>query len=144
MRMLKPNEVEFIKETHWTPTVHVCDEWHKTPYIDAEEARLAAIEYDIDLEALYNDCTRDVDFISLANEAAYLLFVFFSLSELEEMSAVACLDWLQNFKYFFGFRKWSETAADCAREEAIGIYTGEKVIKIADDKSVWVKDNEAA
>lgn len=142
MRQLAENEIKFFKETNFTPTVFQCDEYSRTPFHSYAEAEKAAKEkYSINLDSLLTDCLNDSDSISLEYDATYLLHTFFTQDELKEMKAKEALKFLQDFKYFNGFRKWSEEQAEVEIQEALQIYDG--VRKFVDvDGDVWNKEND--
>ena len=120
MRKLKDNEIRFIKETGFTPTVFQCDEYERTNkapyYIDsfAEAQNIACEDFGInDLAGLMEELTSPecADAISLEEDAEYLLSTFFSKDELDAMKADEALEWLKGFKYYNGYRKWGEDSA---------------------------------
>ena len=120
MRKLNDNEIRFIKETGFTPTVFQCDEYEKTnkaPYFIDSFSKAQDIAKDMygieDLGLLMNELTSPecADAISLEEDAEYLLSAFFSKDELDAMRAEDALKWLQDFKYYFGYRKWGEESA---------------------------------
>ena len=149
MQALTKNEVEFIKKTGWTPTVHQCDEYKRTDkdpyYIDsfAEAQNVAREEFDIDLIELYDKtCNEEnADGISLEYEATYLLYTFFTPEELLEMDTSWALQWLQDFKYFFGFRKWDEQLVEIEIQEALAIYGGGREF-YEQDGQMWNREVE--
>lgn len=137
MRRLTENEIKFFKETNFTPTVFQLDSYAQTPFKDYAEAIKAAKEtYNIDLDELLDDCSKDNDSISLEYEATYLLYTFFTKEELEQLSAQEALDFLQNFKYFGGFRKWDLDFVGGEIQEAIEIYDGRREFQEVDG-SMW-------
>ncbi len=142
MRQLAENEIKFFKETNFTPTVFQCDEYNRTPFKSyAEAEKVAKEKYAINLDSLLTDCLKDWDGISLEYDATYLLYTFFTADELKEMSAKEALDFLQNFKYFTGYRKWSEEHAEQGIQEAIQIYDGvRKFVNV--DGDMWNKEND--
>lgn len=129
MKKLTDKEIKFVKETRFTPTVYQCDEYSKTPFENYDHAaKVAKAVYKIDLKKFLDKCLQDddSDAISLEFAAAYLLSAFFSKGELEKMTPTEALDFLRDFKYHFGFRKWDENDARSALEEAYGIKIGER------------------
>lgn len=140
MREFCPAEIKFIKETHWTPTVQTCDEWEKTPFKNFEEAEQAAHNAGFSLSDLFDDLTRDIDAIGLENEAVYLLYTFFTCAELEEMTDKQCCEWLKDFKYFFGYRKWSNSEAGQARRYAVEVHLGLAFLYKEDDGAIWYSE----
>lgn len=143
MKRLTENEIKFIKETKVTPTVMVCEEWRRTPYANlAEATERAADLYQVSLSEILDKCAED-DGISLEYMASYLLYTFFSLEELENMTTAAVLDWLQDFKYFCGFRKWNENWAEIAMSEALDVYYGYREFYDTEDGEVWNREIEA-
>lgn len=108
MKRLTDREVEFIKETHFTPTVLQCDEYGRTPFRDyAQAEKITKESYGIDLVGLMEKCAADddIDAISLEYAATYILYTFFSKKELLNMKVSDALRFLADFRYYFGYRK---------------------------------------
>lgn len=127
MKRLTDKEIDFIKETHFTPTVLQCDEYGRTPFKDYAQAEKTAKEtYGIDLPDLMEKCASDddIDAISLEYAATYILYTFFSKRELLSMKASDALKALTDFRYYFGYRKWDESKTAECMMEAIQIYDG--------------------
>lgn len=148
MKRLTPNEIQFVKDTGVTPTVYQCDEWYRTIFTDEKveydnnkdhkdylirkeayankyfkiASDYAAEKYGVDLDAFMdknlNIHNGDSDGISLEYVAVYLLYSFFTKEELENLTSEKAIEWLQNYRYFGGFRKWY---GDC------GIYIGDAI-----------------
>jgi len=152
MKPLKDNEIKFIKETGWTPTVEQMDyeELVNTPYynLSAEEARNKykelACQYGVSIPDLYeNTCNeRNYDGISLEYEATYLFYTFFTAEELQDMDNAWAYQWLQDFKYYGGYRKWDEHFIENEIEEALEIYGGSREFYTTDDGDVWNRRKE--
>lgn len=158
MRELTKNEIKFIKETGWTPTVSQCGEWHRTIWTkdkislnDACYAQLknaydikysgiahdfAKKHYEIDLNKLYQKFVEEGDGISLENEATYLFYLFFTKEELEKMTDKEATQWLKDFQYYYGYRKWDEGNLTYV-QEALEVYEGSRKFYLEDDDSVW-------
>lgn len=120
MRKLNDNEIRFIKETGFTPTVFQCDEYKKTNkapfFIDSfsKAQDIAKDRYGIeDLGLLMNELASPecADAISLEEDAEYLFSTFFSKDELDAMKIDEALEWLKGFKYYNGYRKCGEDLA---------------------------------
>lgn len=142
MRQLTDNEIKFIKETHFTPTVFQCDEYVKTSFKNLAEAEKAAKEdYAVDLTALYNACVEECDGISLEYEATYLFHTFFTRDELVNLTPEKALQFLQDFQYFFGYRKWPLDFAADEVQEAIEIYDGKREFQIIDG-AIWNREKD--
>ena len=144
MRRLTENEIRFIKETGVTATVIQCDEWYRSQcsnYADAE--RLADTEYGINLHEFLS-VLADVhyDSISLEYDAVYLLYTFLTREELENMSDSEVLEWLQNFKYWCGYRKYDIYLAYMNKCEALEVYEGTREFYETDDCEVWNREIE--
>ena len=142
MRKLNNNEIKFIKETGWTPTVHQCDEYDRTTLKDLDTSiEVAKYEYDINLLELYDKtCNMDnSDGISLEFEATYLFYTFFTKEELEKMSSKKGLSWLQDFKYYLGYRKWDEQYTTIEINEAIEVYNGTREF-YEQDGNMWNRE----
>lgn len=166
MKELTANEIKFIKETGWTPTVVQCSEWYRTIWTDEKvdttsenylaqrdeyDAKYLVIssaqakeKYNVDLEQLYNKlCSvEDSDGISLEYDATYLLYTFFTKEELLELDTAWVLAWLQDFKYYFGYRKWAESDVEAAILEAIEIHAGTREFYLTEDGYVWNREKE--
>lgn len=142
MRRLTENEIRFIKETGVTPTVIQCYEWDRSKcsnYGDAKE--LAYTKYGVDLQKLLNDLVDiEYDSISLEYDATYLLYTFLTREELENMSDDKILEWLQNFRYWYGYRKYDVSLANINRYEALEIYNGTRKFYETDDGEVWNRE----
>lgn len=146
MKKLTSNEVEFIKKTGFTPTVYQCDEWNRTNkapyYIDsfAEAQNIAREDFDIDLIKLLDKIINidNCDGISLEYEATYLFYTFFTKDELLDMDTSWALKWLQDFKYYHGYRKWDEQFVECEIQEALEVYGGSREFyEWPNDGEVW-------
>lgn len=149
MKKLTEQEINFIKNTGWTPTVHQCNEYKRTNkapyYIDsfAEAQNIAREDFNIDLIELYNKtCSENnCDGISLEYEATYLLYTFFTPEELLELDNSWALNWLQDFKYYMGFRKWDESDVEVCIQEALSIYAGTREF-YEQDGEMWNREVE--
>ena len=144
MRRLTENEIRFIKETGVTATVIQCDEWYRSKcsnYADAE--KLADAEYGINLQE-FSNVLADVhyDSISLEYDAVYLLYTFLTREELENMSDAEVLEWLRNFKYWCGYRKYDIDLAYMNKCEALEVYNGTREFYETDDGEVWNREIE--
>jgi len=149
MKKLTEQEIKFIKETNWTPTAQQCNEYSRTNrapyYIDsfAEAQNIAREDFNIDLVELYDKvCNQETsDNISLEYDATYLLYIFFTKDELLDMNTAWALKWLQDFKYYFGFRKWDEQFVEIAIEEALEVYGGSREF-YEQDNEMWNREIE--
>lgn len=123
--LLTDNEVKFMKETSFTPTVFQLDEWERTPFKNYDEALEAAKEYGLkDLEcANPENYSEDVEDLG-----PYLLYRFFTAEELSTMDAKQVVRFLQDFKYYFGFRKTSESDAWKYLSIALSLFGGSAFI----------------
>lgn len=157
MTQLTDDEIRFVKETRFTPTVYQCGQYYMTSYTDERvalgddyAARVAEYEkkwygvaekdakerYGVDLGAfLEKSDADDSDVISLEYAATYLLYCFFTKSELERLTNDEAIRFLQNYKYYGGFRKWDY---DCSLyiKEAIDAHDGLRVFYIEEDGNV--------
>ena len=142
MRRLTENEIRFI--TGITPTVIQCDEWDHSQcsnYADAE--KLADEEYGINLDEFSSVLLDDnYDSISLEYNAVYLLYTFLTREELENMNGNEVLEWLKNFKYWCGYRKYDADLAYMHRCEALEVYNGTREFYETDDGEVWNREVE--
>lgn len=141
MKRLTEQEIEFIKHTGWTPTLHQMDysenELKRTHLyqiqnipVSSEMMKLQfesfANQYGFNLNDLYDKtCNLESsDSLSLEEEAIYLFYTFFTKDELVDIDTSWALDWLKDFKYYFGFRKWSEYEVESAVLDALEVYSG--------------------
>lgn len=161
MKKLTKNEINFIKETGWTPTVEQCNEWHRTIFtkiFDKENFKEKYIDedgyvtdefsnkvneyvlktYNIDTIDLYKKFTEESDAISLEYEATYLFYTFFTKEELEKLTDEEASKWLKNFQYYSGYRKWDGGNLIYVNE-AIEVYQGKRVFYCESDGEVWNK-----
>ena len=122
MKRLTDNEIKFIKMTGCTATVIQCNEWKRTIWKDEPSLQLIAETcMHFGIGAVYDKisagifwkeltdkiCDSNEDAISLEDLAIYLLRTFCTPDELRNMlhDQASALKWLQDWKYFFGFRK---------------------------------------
>ena len=161
MKKLTENEIKFIKETGWTPTVEQCGEWGRTvfpslfgkadfkkEYLDEDGYVVDEFSdkvneyvlktYNIDTVDLYKKFTEESDAISLEYEATYLFYTFFTKEELEKLTDEEATKWLKDFQYFSGYRKWDGGNLVYVYE-AVDIYNGARELYIQDD-SVWNRE----
>lgn len=144
MKLLTANEIKFLKETGWTPTVAQCNEWKRCTFTEDQEEEVMK-SYGIDVSAFIAKIfdTNAIDGISLEEEAAYILSVFFTWSELfQMMKDETVLKWLQDWRYFCGYRKWVEQEAYLAAGEAMDIVGGSKKVVTDGDGYIWIVDRE--
>lgn len=166
MRQLTQNEINFVKATKFTPTVYQCDQFYLTTYTDERCGyepsetyhdrrekyskkwmkiikKDAKERFDVDLDEFIDKNLSvdngDYDGISLEFVATYLLYTFFTKEQLENLTNEAAVEFLQDYRYFFGFRKWY--AGDMHYrlpyiDEAIEIYNGERVFYVEEDHQV--------
>ncbi len=148
MKQLTAQEIKFVKETGVTPTVFQCNEYKKRTYKDpywidsyAEAQNIAREDFNIDLDQFLdknlNIDNDDFDGISLEFVATYLFYCFFSKEELERLNPQKGLEWLQDYRYYSGFRKWDETLTCIEINEAIEAHDGERKFYLTDDGNVW-------
>lgn len=148
MLPLTDKEVQFVKDTKFTPTVYQCDTYSSTPFKDyAEAEKVAKEKYGVDLaEFLKKNLEQeDTDGISLEYVATYLFYEFFSCEDLIDMASnrpEKGLEWLQDYRYHFGFRKWDLDLAVDEMWEAVMVYEGKRDFYITEDGQVWNKDIE--
>lgn len=152
MKRLTEQEIKFVKETGFTPTVFQCDEYSRTNkepyYIDsyAEAQNIAREDFDIDVDEFLSKNIGmeldDSDSISLEFVATYLLYCFFTKEELEALTPEAALQWLQDYRYFFGFRKWDAQYAMIEINDALMVYEGKAEFYDNTDGNVWWREIE--
>lgn len=152
MKRLTEQEIEFIKCTGWTPTLHQMEysenELKRTRLYQSlpgssemmriQFANFANI-YGFNLLDLYNKtCSLDsADSISLEEEAIYLFYTFFTKDELVDIDDAYALKWLKDFKYYYGFRKWSEYEAEKAVLDALEVYSGTRTFAEDDNGEIY-------
>ena len=162
MKRLTDDEIRFVKNTGFTPTVWQCDEYYKTAFTD-EALDYNAPDYSLKKRDEYSDrwykaaydCARfsynfdldefikknlgddlgDYDAISLEYVATYLLYCFFSKEELEKMTDKEATKFLQDYRYYFGFRKHDSGNMQFV-QEALEVYDGSRVFYEADDGNI--------
>jgi len=145
MKRLTPEEIKFVKETKFTPTVYQCDQYYLTSFDDyTDAAKVAKEKYGVDLDKFIAKniaaSLNDADAISLDYVAIYLLYSFFTKDELEKMTPKEALSWLMEYRYYFGFRKWAEQDAANAIYDAIAIYDGAAEFYDQPDGNVWCRE----
>ena len=164
MKPLTQKEIDFIKETGWTPTVEQADEWYRTIFpkllkeptdsdyyinmnkSDAEKYfekidELCLQKYNIDLTELYKKCVDEYDEITLENDATYLFYSFFTKEELKKLTDKEATKWLKDFKYHCGYRKWDGGNLSFVNE-AIMVYDNEASFYTDEDNDIWWFDEE--
>ena len=164
MKKLTKNEINFIKETGWTPTVEQCNEWEKTiftsifdkatfkkKYLDEDGYVVDEFSnkvneyvlktYNIDTVDLYKKFTEESDTISLEYEATYLFYTFFTKEELEKLTDEEATKWLKNFQYYSGYRKWDGGNLIYVNE-ALEVYAGTREFYEEPDGEIWNKEVE--
>lgn len=167
MKRLTPNEIKFVKETGFTPTVYQCDQYYLTVFTDEKlelnsstytkdrekysrkwykvAKKIAKEKYDVDLDAFIdknlNIANDDYDGISLEYVATYLLYCFFTKEELLKMTDEEAHTFLQDYRYYYGFRKWY---GDCSSyiHEAIQAHDGLIEFYDTEDGNVWWREVE--
>lgn len=164
MKKLTKNEINFIKETGWTPTVEQCDEWERTiftnlfnkdafkkKYLDEDGYVVDEFSnkvneyvlktYSIDTVDLYKKFTEESDAISLEYEATYLFYTFFTKEELEKLTDEEATKWLKDFQYFSGYRKWDGGNLVYVNE-ALEVYAGTREFYEEPDGEIWNREVE--
>ena len=158
MKMLTEQEISFIKDTGWTPTLHQMgyseNELKRTHLYQVQNIPVSpemmqlqfesfANQYGFHLSDLYEKTCNleNSDSISLEYEATYLFYTFFTPEELLDMDDSWALAWLQDFKYYFGFRKWDERDVECAIQEALCICAGTREL-YEQDGEMWNREVE--
>lgn len=143
MKALTNNEILFIKDSGWTPTIYQCDEWYKIG-IDAEDFFKELERYNIDghsfLDKFFGE--DEIDNMSFEDEAAYILSLFFNWGELLKMlKEDSVLEWLRNWKYYYGARKWTKEEANDAVAVAMDLLSNNKKIKVDEHGSIMILEN---
>lgn len=138
MKYLTQQEIQFMKETGWSWTVVQCNEYEKTKCKDYDDAyRIAMEQYGVNLDTLIQKSDANEDSISLEFAAGYLFYTFFTLEELNSKTDEELLKWLQDMKYFCGWRKADESDARAARYDAERLFAGTIVFTDLGDGDVW-------
>ena len=170
MKQLTAKEIQFVKDTKFTPTVWQCDEYYRTIFTDEKcefgdnypERRdvysqkwfnvasdYAKEKYGIDLDEFISKNlgpNDDYDGISLEYVATYLFYCFFTKEELENLTDKEATEFLKDYRYYGGFRKWDGGNFTYV-QEAIEAYDGKRLFYLQDDGNVWntevenIKDN---
>lgn len=157
MKKLTQEEINFIKDTGWTPTLHQMhyseNELKRTHLYQIQNIPVSskmmklqfesfANQYGLDLHDLYNKtCNLDnCDSVSLEYEATYLLYTFFTKEELEKLTDEEVTNWLKDFKYFCGYRKWDGGNLVYVNE-ALEIYAGTREF-YEQDGNMWNREVE--
>ncbi len=158
MKRLTEQEINFIKDTGWTPTLHQMgyseNELKRTHLYQVQNIPVSpemmklqfesfANQYGFDLCDLYEKTCNleNSDSISLEYEATYLFYTFFTKEELEKLTDEEATKWLKDFKYFFGYRKWDDGNLVYVKE-AIEIYEGTREFYEEYDGDVWNREIE--
>lgn len=157
MRKLTENEVAFVKETGFTPTVYQCREYYRTTFYDMKldkkdydpaegyhyqlAKKVAREKYNVDLDEFLkkniSQSLNDGDSISLEYVATYLFYLFFTEEELQRMTNEAATEFLKNYRYYYGFRKWDGDNLTYVND-AIRAYEGEiEFYEDADGNVLW-------
>lgn len=157
MRKLTENEVTFVKETGFTPTVYQCREYDRTTFYDMKlekkdydpaegyhyqlAKKVAREKYNVDLDEFLkkniSQSLNDGDSISLEYVATYLFYLFFTKEELQRMTDEAATEFLKNYRYYYGFRKWDGGNLTYVND-AIRAYEGEiEFYEDADGNVLW-------
>ena len=164
MKKLTKTEINFIKETGWTPAVEQCNEWERTIFVNLfnkatfkkkhlDEDGYVVNEfsnkvneyvlktYNIDTIDLYKKFTEESDAISLEYEATYLFYTFFTKEELEKLTDEEATKWLKDFQYFSGYRKWDGGNLIYVNE-ALEVYAGTREFYEEQDGEIWNREVE--
>lgn len=142
MKYLTEQEIKFLKDTGFTMTVLQCDEWNRCKVKSVEEATIVANrDYNISLKELVMKLREGEDWISLEFAAGYLFYIFFTEEQLDELSDKDALEFLKDFKYFFGWRKADYQDARNAIEDALKLYNHTYVFTHQFDDCIWYLDN---
>ena len=151
MKRLTEQEIKFIKETGWTPTVYQMNynesELKRTKFAGmSKEGGAKAFcqemkKYNIDISDLYKKFTEESDTISLEYEATYLFYTFFTKEELEKLTDEEATKWLKDFQYFSGYRKWDGGNLIYVNE-ALEVYAGTREFYEEQDGEIWNREVE--
>jgi len=162
MKQLTKQEIKYVKETGFTPTVYQCAQYYLTKLTDeqldlnsptykedrekyetkwfAEAEKLAKEKYSVDLQAFLDknigSSLNDYDGISLEYVATYLFYCFFTKEELEKLTDEEATRFLKDYRYYSGFRKWDGGNLQYV-QEAIEVYEGNRFFYLQDDGNVW-------
>ncbi len=167
MKALTENEVAFVKETGFTPTVWQCGEYYRTiftkekvewtgdddDYSGRRQAyeehfyniakETARNEYNVDLDNFIQKNLsvdlNDYDSISLEYVAAYLFYLFFTEEELLKLTDEEATKFLKDYRYYFGFRKWDGGNLGYVND-AIRAHRGEIEFYETEDGNVWWRE----
>ena len=157
MKKLTEQEINFIKDTGWTPTLHQMgyseNELKRTHLYQIQNIPVSpemmqlqfesfANQYGFNLNDLYEKTCNleNSDSVSLKYEATYLFYTFFTQEELEKFTDEQATTWLQDFKYYFGYRKWDGGNLIYVKE-AIEVYEGTREF-YEQDGEMWNREVE--
>lgn len=151
MKRLTEQEIKFIKDTGWTPTLSQMNynesELKRTKFsgMTREEGAKAfhaeMKKYNIDISSLYKKFIEECDAISLEYEATYLFYTFFTREELEKLTDEEATKWLKDFQYYVGYRKWNGGNLIYVNE-ALEIYDGKREFYEESDGEIWNREVE--
>lgn len=151
MKRLTEQEIKFIKETGWTPTVYQMNynesELKRTKFTGMTRDGGAKAfcqemkKYNVDISDLYKKFTEESDAISLEYEATYLFYTFFTKEELEKLTDEEATKWLKDFQYFSGYRKWDGGNLIYVNE-ALEVYAGTREFYEESDGEIWNREVE--
>ena len=151
MKRLTEQEIKFIKETGWCPTIYQMgysqSELQRSVYKDLSTVNAIvafqkkANELGVNETKLYEKCTEENDGISLEYEASYLFYTFFTKEQLEKLTDEEATKWLQDFQYYLGYRKW-DNGNMIYVQEALDVYEGRREFYETDDGAVWNREKE--
>lgn len=140
---LNPEEIRFVKEIHFTPTVYQLNEYSRTPFKDYKECKKVAnklYHFDLDNFIKKNLNQKDTDELSLEYVATYLLYTFFTEDELEELSGEDALKWLEDYRYYRGFWKFETDQVLTCIDKALEVYYGVREFYSSDDNQIWNRE----
>lgn len=143
MKVLTKNEIKFVNDTKFTPSIYQCGDYDRTIFKNYMEARKTANKYygfDLDVFIEKNLDQEDFDSISLEYVATYLLYTFFSKEDLMSMSPETGLKWLQDYRYWLGFRQWDIEFVATEISEALEVYNGLREFYITAEGQVWNRE----
>ena len=83
-------------------------------------------------------CTSEDDYFAKVDLATWVLSHYFTKEELMKLSAKDCVKFLQDWKYYFGFRKMDESDAETYIYNAIQVLDGKWHLDENDEEISYV------
>lgn len=121
------------------PTGHEVYHWCVEHGLRAEIHDSPAYAESLVSSILRKISSDDDDAISLEDEATWILSKTFSVDELLRMTGEEIIAWLQEWKYFRGFRK-REGWGECYKNNAIAALEGDLILAPGGDDVMYIRN----